>query len=276
MVEGSPVAPPFMMSKWSYLLKEFILSADSRKKILYAYLHDDVTIENVEEENEENIDDQFDNLENPQETSGSAEPHINEIKARIEEIISFTLMGVSHHMRSQKEILDALVYVIDKESLEKLDGVGVFIHRAFVNLFKQNATIVDKHVAFNLLVTKFEAYLKKLYFLYNGEEVKPQHEGEDVTWANVIYAIKPLWQLKFSQDEAHQRLFQYLQMVKEWRNAESHISPTASEQVINGAINIILSMYCYATGMCITELEMAGHDIPYEDFMPLDRAADNH
>ena len=274
MVEGKPVAPPFMMTKWSYLLKEFILSADSRKKILYAYLHDDVTIENVEEESEDNIDDQFENLENPQTPSGGVEPHINEIKARIEEIIAFTLKGVSQNMRPQKEIIDALMYVIDKESLETLDGVGVFINRAFVNLFKQNATIVDKHVAFNLLVTKFEAYLKKLYYLYKGEEVKPQQEGKDVTWANVIYAVKPLWQLKFNQNDVHQRLYQYLQMVKEWRNAESHISPTASEQEINGAINIILTMYCYATGMCITDLEMAGHDIPNEDEMPLNRAAE--
>lgn len=274
MVEGKPVAPPFMMTKWSYLLKEFILSADSRKKILYAYLHDDVTIEDVEEKYDENIDDQFENLENPQTTSGSAEPHINEIKAKIEEIIAFTLVGVSQNMRPQKEIVDVLMYVIDKKSLETLDGVGVFIHRAFINLFKQDATIVDKHVAFNLLVTKFEAYLKKLYYLYKGEEVKPQHEGEDVTWANVIYAVKPLWQLKFNQNDVHQRLYQYLQMVKEWRNAESHISPTASEQEINGAINIILTMYCYATGMCITDLEMAGHDIAYESDMPLDMAAE--
>ena len=62
----------------------------------------------------------------------------------------------------------------------------------------------------------------------------------------------------------------------EGRNAESHISPTASEQEISGAINIILTMYCYATGMCITDLEMAGHDIPYECDMSLDTAADNN
>jgi hypothetical protein len=33
-------------------------------------------------------------------------------------------------------------------------------------------------------------------------------------------------------------------------------------------------MYCYATGMCITDLEMAGHDIPYEGDMPFDMAAE--
>ena len=82
-----------------------------------------------------------------------------------------------------------------------------------------------------------------------------------MTWANVIYAVRPLWQLKFSDDKDKQRLYQWLLMVKEWRNSESHISPTASEQEVDGAINIIITMYCYATGSCITDLEMNGHDV---------------
>ena len=141
---------------------------------------------------------------------------------------------------------------------ESLKGVGIFLHRAFNNLYKENTTIVDKFVAFNLLVTKFEAYLKKLYYLMKGEEVKPRNEGEDVTWSNVIYAVRPLWNLKFNPNDNYQQLYQYLQMVKSWRNDESHISPTASEQEVDTAINIIITMYCYATGSCITDLEMAG------------------
>ena len=270
MVEGNPVLPPFMMVKWSYLLKEFILNAESREKILYAYLHDGVTIDTAEVE-ETDVEAGFETLENPQQPV-TTEPHINYIKGKIEEILSFTLNGVREQMRPLKDIINALMYVIDKESLEKLDGVGVFLHRAFVNLFKDNSNIVDKHVAFNLLATKYEAYLKKLYYLYAGKEVQPQNEGEDVTWKNVIHDVRPLWQLKFSQDEGHQRLYQYLQMVKEWRNAESHISPTASEQELDGAINILLTMYGYATGSCITDLEMAGHDVEEryveEDIIP--------
>ena len=260
MVEGKSVTPPFMMTRWSALLKNFILNADIREKILYAYLHDDVTIDTAEVEDVD-IDNSFENLENPQQPIGNDEPQIDTIKEKIEGIISYTLMGVRQNMRSQKEIIDALMYVIDKESLESLDGVGVFLHRAFTNLYKKNATIVDKHVAFNLLVTKFEAYLKKLYFLINNEEVKPQKEGETVTWANVIHDLSSMWQLKYSTNEEKQKLYQWLLMVKEWRNSESHISPTASEQELNGAINIIITMYCYATGSCITDLEMNGHNI---------------
>ena len=94
-----------------------------------------------------------------------------------------------------------------------------------------------------------------------NEEVKPQNEGESVTWANVIHDVRPLWQLKYSTNEANQQLYQWLLMVKDWRNSESHISPTTSEQELNAAISIILTMYCYATGSCITDLEMNGHHL---------------
>ncbi|WP_276858618.1 hypothetical protein [Bacteroides fluxus] len=50
-------------------------------------------------------------------------------------------------------------------------------------------------------------------------------------------------------------------LIKGWRNDESHISPTASEQEVDTAISIIISMYFYVTGISITDLEMAGHDV---------------
>lgn len=201
-------------------------------------------------------------------------PHINKSKAEIMNIIGFTLAGVKNSMRSTKEIVEYLFYVMDKDSIESLDGVGLFLHRAFINLYKDGSTIVDKFVSFNLLVTKFEAYLKKLYYLMKNEEVKPQNEGESVTWSNVIHDVKPLWQLKYSTDETKQQLYQWLLMVKEWRNSESHISPTASEQELNAAISIIVTMYCYATGSCITDLEMNGHYVEDEYETHLDMAAE--
>lgn len=52
-------------------------------------------------------------------------------------------------------------------------------------------------------------------------------------------------------------------LIKGWRNSESHISPTASEQEVDTAISIILTMYFYATGSSITDLEMNGHEISH-------------
>lgn len=131
-------------------------------------------------------------------TTEEPAPNIDNIRHSIKAILNNTLDDVAKYMRPQEEVIDSVFYVLGKESLETLDGVGLFISRAFSNLYAKQATIVDKHVAFNLLVTKFEAYLKKLYFLMKNREVTPQYEGNAVTWKDVIYAVRPLWTLKYN------------------------------------------------------------------------------
>lgn len=256
-ISGKPVPPFLVMPKADQILRKFILDPITRTHILTAWLHDEITLENAEEYHDE--EDKEDGT--PQDEDNEVVLNIEKIKFSIKDILKETLSGVSRYMRPQDEVLDSVFYVLGKESLESLDGVGLFISRAFSNLFVKDATIVDKFVSFNLLVTKFEAYLKKLFFLMKGEEVSPQYEGQDVTWKDVIHAIRPLWTLKYNENEEYQKLYQYLMLVKGWRNDESHISPTASEQEINAAINIIITMYFFATGSCITELESAGHDV---------------
>ena len=263
-VEGTEPKARMVLAKGAKLLKDFILYSDMREKILAAYLNADVTIQDAEVE-QPSVDDLFQQLEQesqPQTDDGTA------TKERVHEgivnIIMDSLDGIRQNMRPLDEIVDNLFYVIDKVSIPSMDGVGIYLKRAFSNLYKQDVSIVDKFVAFNLLVTKYEAYLKKLYYLMNGKEVTSPNEGEKATWSNVVHDVKPLWQLKYSTDEGKQKLYQWLLLVKEWRNTESHISPMASEEEVDNAIRIIITMYCYATGSCITELEMAEYSTENE------------
>lgn len=252
-VEGVDILARLVVPKADKLLRDFILDSGSRERILKAYLGIERNYQTEEEEEKE-----------PQIEEKSVEIESVDssfIKQRIRSVLTTTLVGVLPRMRPIDEIIESVFYVIDTHSIDSLDSVGMFIQRAFTNLYGKQATIVDKFVAFNLLVTKFEAYLKKLYYLMKGCEVQAQQAGEDVTWKNVIYAHRCLWNLKYSTDEGRQRLYQYLVLIKGWRNSESHISPTASEQEVDAAISIILTMYFFAIGSVITDLEMNGHNI---------------
>lgn len=254
-VSGRDVPGRLVMPRMDDLLRRFILDAQQRKRILRAYLNDDLTLEMVVNMTEEELPEVL-----PAEEE-NVEPDIDKIKTSIMAVLERTLSGVIGQMRSLDEVLGSLFFVLDKSSISSLDSVGMFIMRAFTNLYvKQHVTIVDKFVAFNLLVTKFEAYLKKLHYLVTGEEVKPQYEGQDVSWKDVMHATPCLWGLKYSRDEAHRQLYQYLEMMKTWRNSESHISQIASEEEVDAAIKTAITLYFYATGSNITELEMAGHD----------------
>lgn len=251
-VEGTEVPARLVIPKADKLFREFILDSSCRERILKAYLNIEENYQSEEEQvpqDEDVITDEVQHVD------------VAVIKDNIRSILKTTLTAVLPQMRPIDEIIDSVFYVTDTPSIDSLDNVGIFIQRAFTNLYGKRVTIVDKFVAFNLLVTKFEAYLKKLYYLMKGHEVPAQNPGEDVTWKNVIYAHKCLWNLKYSTDEGKQQLYQYLMLIKGWRNSESHISPTASEQEVDTAISIILTMYFYATGSSITDLEMNGHEI---------------
>ena len=258
-VEGEEPKPRMVIAKGAKLLKEYVLDAEMREKILAAYLNEEVTVDTAEVE-QTSVEEGFKQLENTA-TGQAGEVDIDRVKTEVESIMAMTMDKVKKGMRPLKMIVNTVFYVIDAKSIPSLDGVGLFLHSAFNSLYKEGASVIDRFVAYNLLCTKFEAYLKKLYYLMNNEEVPPREPGQEVTWSNVIYGIEPLWQLKYSQEEGKQELYQWLLIVKEWRNSESHISPTASEKEINAAISIILTMYCYATGACITELECNGHEI---------------
>ena len=251
-VEGTEVPARLVIPKADKLFREFILDSSCRERILKAYLNIEENYQSEEEQvpqDEDVITDEVQHVD------------VAVIKDNIRSILKTTLTAVLPQMRPIDEIIDSVFYVTDTPSIDSLDNVGIFIQRAFTNLYGKRATIVDKFVAFNLLVTKFEAYLKKLYYLMKGHEVPAQNPGEDVTWKNVIYAHKCLWNLKYSTDEGKQQLYQYLMLIKGWRNSESHISPTASEKEVDTAISIILTMYFYSTGSSITDLEMNGHEI---------------
>ena len=258
-VLGKAVPVFLVLPKADGVLRKFVLDPIARNNILKAWMYDGVTLDNADDFNEHEAS--FNDV--PAEEPEVVAPDIDKIKLHISNVLNSNLAGVSKYMRAQNEVIDSVFFVLHKSALDSLDGVGLFVMKAFSNLFVKKPIIVDKFVSFNLLVTKFEAYLKKLYFLMNGEEVKPQFEGKDVTWKDVIYGIRPLWRLKYNEDNEYKQLYQYLLMVKDWRNSESHISPTASEKEVDTAINIIITLYFYATGSCITELESAGHDVEF-------------
>lgn len=255
-VLGEVILPFFVPMKMDWLLRRFILDPESREKMLVAYFNEEITLDKVEIEEPQ--------VEEPEEQVVEVEqtPEVYDfdtIKAKIKGLLNTSLSEVLRYMRPIDDVVNSVFDVLDAQSIDALDGVGVYLKSAFETIYaKENASIVEKFVAFNLLVTKFEAYLKKLYYLIHNQEVQPQYEGESVTWKHVIHGFGCLWGLKNNPGTAYQQLYSYLEMVKRWRNDESHISPTATEQELNTAISVVVTLYFYATGRSITDLEEAG------------------
>jgi len=180
------------------------------------------------------------------------------LKDKIAEAMAEEFEGVCQKMRSLPEIVDYLFFILNTSSLPKLDGIDTLLREALNNIYTNpNITPIVKYAFFNSLVQKFEAFLKKLYYLINDEEINGR-DGKDASLSDAVHAFNCLWDLKYAKDEDSRKFEAYLQKVRNWRNEEAHNAPDKNDSDIAVAIKVVVAMYLYVTAYSITDLEMAG------------------
>lgn len=160
-------------------------------------------------------------------------------------------------LRNFDEFVDTLFSVLDMESLPKLDGVDELLKNSFNNLFvNMDLNIVGRRSYFTMILSKYEAYLKKLYFLINGSEIEGRN-GKSPSLHDAIFSFECLWNLRCSTTPEFKKFSYYLELLRKWRNEESHLAPTADKKCIDEAVCVVTTMYLFVTGSVITELEMS-------------------
>lgn len=172
--------------------------------------------------------------------------------------------------KSNELIAEMLVDVIAAKTTPDIDGANDIIQNAFNRLYcsPTKVALVDKKQYFTTLVTKYETFLKKIFFLKNQTEIvstKPGQEGAQASLADCIYQTPCLKRLKYAEDEADKKFNDYLGMLRDWRNDNAHKAPITTEKECDEAINVLTSMYLYtiAFGVKKRDLEMLSPSIPY-------------
>ena len=185
--------------------------------------------------------------------------------------------------KAKEQIADDLVALIAAKTTDDIDGANDVIQNAFNRLYCSPAKVsfVDKKQHFNTLVSRFEVFLKKVFYLRNHTEIvctKPGQEGMKATLADCIFQTPCLKRLKYSEDDADKKFSEYLGMVRDWRNDNAHKAPTATEQECDAAINILTTMYLYVTAFGIRRREIDQMTLTIQDLQSeeghFDMAAD--
>ena len=160
-------------------------------------------------------------------------------------------------MKSYEQTAKDLVNVIAAKTIDDIDGANDVIQNAFNHLYcsPTKVALIDKKQHFNTLVSRFEVFLKKVYYLNEQKEIvstKPGSEGKSATLADCIYQTDCLKKLKFSEDEFGKKFSEYLTMVRDWRNEQTHKAPISTEQECDAAIKVVTDMYLYVVAFGIS------------------------
>ena len=156
-------------------------------------------------------------------------------------------------------VTSCFINVLKAQTTSSIDGANELLLDSFNRLYcLEGMKLVDKRRHFNTIVTKYEVFLKKVYYLLNDKEmVNDKDENSMPTFINCIFSLSCLRGLKNNTDERYHKFYDYLELVKQWRNSESHNAPDASMKELNSAIHIVSTMYLWVIAQNMKNLNFA-------------------
>lgn len=257
-VTGQDVPKRFVITNMSSIVRRFILAPLDRANIIYAY-------QNAESLLDVNIPEELPEQEEPKETSEQRQQReddnilsLDEMIENVRELVKKDLRKIAD-MPPTKDVASSFFRILTTNTIPSVDGVGLDVYKAMDELFRRKKVkFVDKHVNSGNLSVKFEVFLKKVYYMIHGEEIKPSEVGKSVTLANCIFAFPCLKRLKWSTKETEQKLSGYLDVIRNNRNTSdgngAHASYLLTEQQLDDNIKAFTTLYLYVTGMCLNEI----------------------
>ena len=222
----------------------------------------DFNYDTTEHNTPENSDKPFNLNELLKEAMQKMRPDYNEalLKEALVEQYASDFDDLKNNIRSLDEVVDNLMMVLNKKTLDNYDGINEMLKDTLNTLLRAlKLSPSEKRQLLTTLLIKYETYLKKLYYLIKGKEVPAKEEGKNATLANAIFAIPSLKNLMYSTTPAYKVFNEKLNILRDLRNTESHGSISISEEEIDAAIHVVIDMYLFVTATNITELEMSGH-----------------
>lgn len=175
---------------------------------------------------------------------------------------------ITGKIRPMEKTVDNLFRVLNTESLNTLDGVDSIVKES-LNLLcmAEGLPANEKRMHLNQLLMKYEAFLKKLYYLINHKELEGKEPGKDATLSSAIFGIPSLKKLKYSEDPEVKAFSDRLDILRQLRNDEAHGSYIATELEVDAAIGIVIDMYLYVAGTnTIPVAKWYDKSIKYQDY----------
>lgn len=166
-----------------------------------------------------------------------------------------------HGYRELEEVLDCLFAILKTHTVKNLDGLNTMIPNQLNKFYRGENEPVDLKVIFAALLPKYEAFLRKLYYLKEGEQFMST-KGAD-GWVAIVKTFHEIDNLYYNHGKNPKlNTFEtYYKCISKWRNENVHHAPELPDAEVAPAIHMVVSMYIYAVMVSITDLEMAGCEL---------------
>lgn len=184
-------------------------------------------------------------------------PDIALLRQRLVDDLKDEIEKLGHFSKPVDDVVGAMLDVIMGGSIARLDGANeLILDSLFMVYCHDKMRLVDRRRHFNSLVSKYEVFLKKVYWFTEGPSAA-QNQGSPIngTFIDMKRAFRCLWGLRNNTNPRFANFRDYIEKVHEWRNDEAHLAPDAGEEEIKVATHILVTMYAFVISQVYDRLE---------------------
>lgn len=167
----------------------------------------------------------------------------------------FAEFSTSERYPDFSEVLTIFFDLIRVDTIPDLQGLRDILQRTLNCLYRAKHREEDYRIWYSDLVTRFEAFLKKIYWVREGVPMPLNEEGREPGLLDAVRHFPDVAKLYRTRERKMELFSRYYNVIYEWRNKESHAAEELPLSKIPLALHAAVAIYLYATMVSVDDVK---------------------
>lgn len=150
------------------------------------------------------------------------------------------------HYPTFSDVLDLFFRVVNIDTIPDLQGLRSILRRTLNCLYRAQHREEDYRTWYADLVSRFEAFLKKIYWLEHGVRMPLNAEGREPALRETISYFPKIETLYGTSNPKFEQFKTYYHVLYNWRNNENHRAVEISADLLPTGLHAVVAMYLFA------------------------------
>ena len=159
------------------------------------------------------------------------------------------------HYVTYEKVFDIFFKIINAETIDEYQGLRKILKKTLNCLYRAQNREDDYRSWYADLVSRFEAYLKKIYWMKEGVKIPRNAMNQEPAFRETVSyfpRIEALYDTHNAKFEMFKRSYRDLYY---WRNKENHAAPEIEASRLKEALHGTVGLYLFTAMVCAPSLE---------------------
>lgn len=151
------------------------------------------------------------------------------------------------HFVEFDEVLRIFFRLVNVDTIPDLQGLRSILRRTLNCLYRAQHREADFRSWYSDLVSRFEAFLKKIYWVREGEKMPLNADGHEPALRETVSYFPKIESLYHTRNPKFEMFKQFYHVVYDWRNNENHRALELPAEYLPTALHAAVALYLYTT-----------------------------